>query len=107
MISYELAKQLKDAAFPQDGKGLCIHDNTVSPSQHYYAPTLEELIEACGKPFGQLFQFDLDKATEGRWGAVAQLPYWENVEGECVRVDASTPTEAVARLWLALSTKTV
>jgi len=52
-----------------------------------YAPTLEELIEACGENFGSL-----DKQHDG-WLASA------NFGQTCF---AKTPVEAVAHLWLAL-----
>jgi hypothetical protein len=56
-VDYELAKILMDAGFPQSGKGRLIG----SPNKlvwrsddRVYVPTLEELIEACGKNFGSL-----------------------------------------------------
>lgn len=52
-------------------------------------PTLEELIEACG----DTVFFDLVKCKDG-WVATDHY----------LRGDGVTPTEAVARLWLALNT---
>ena len=89
-MDYELAKSLMDAGFPQIGKGSLIGspDKLVWRSgDRVYVPTLEELIEACGKNFGSL-----DKQHDG-WLAYA------NYDQSCF---AETPTEAVARLWLAL-----
>jgi len=79
-----------DAGFPQIGKGRLIG----SPNKlvwrtgdRVYVPTLEELIEACGKNFGAL-----DKEHDG-WLASA------NCDQSCA---GETPAEAVARLWLLL-----
>jgi hypothetical protein len=104
-MTYELARQLKDAGFPQ---GLTEHqygwieahqafeldngDMTVGVS----APTLEELIEACGEKFENL--------TQGTYRGKRQ--WWVNWEqgGEPEAV-GFTPIEAVAKLWLALNGK--
>ncbi len=101
-MNYELAKELKDAGFPQTGKGEVLqnHLSRRPITTHYlvdeaYAPTLEELIEAC----------------------TALIPEDENVQVYCFKKEATawtrkghthvgkTPTEAVARLWLALNKK--
>ena len=89
-VNYELAKRLMDAGFPQIGRGRLIG----SPKKlvwrsgdRVYVPTLEELIEACGKNFGSL-----DRRHDG-W--LAHASYDQSSFGE-------TPVEAVARLWLAL-----
>ena len=89
-MDYDLAESLMDAGFPQIGKGRLIG----SPNKlvwrsddRVYVPTLEELIEACGKNFGSL-----DK-RHGGWLASA------NYDQSCF---AETPAGAVARLWLAL-----
>jgi hypothetical protein len=107
MISYELAKQLKDAGFPQAGHGGFA---TISPTREEnmrvlvgeepqrdraYIPTLEELIQACGDKFWSL-ERDLD--PDEIWGA-----YPANEIGDGPPAFGSTPTEAVARLWLALN----
>jgi hypothetical protein len=91
MISPELAKQLKDAGWPQDhdcidgkqigdliGGCLCI------PMQ----PTLEELIEACGSK-----NFQLTADANGTWTAQSFITATSGT--------GSTPEEATARLWLA------
>ena len=84
-IDYELAKELKDAGFPES-EGQRIHDHTVNPPLHYYLPTLEELIEACIDD-----KFLLIHDEDG-W-------YAENKPGMSPS-DCKTPLEAVARLWL-------
>ena len=119
-MNYKLAKQLKDAGFPQFGNGFAlIPDNipvgdgtpeeieedgtmTVIDWQNYiyntslhseemmYQPTLSELIEACGKLHG-LFR-DRERNCWVAWT--------RNPEIDC---DGKTPEEAVAKLWLKLN----
>lgn len=114
-MKYELAQQLKDAGFPQKGWGLWwnwVVSSSVNPGEQFatrddhwmlspghwesadatycYAPTLEELIEACGDRLGRVAQW------ENGWSAVTPFgPDMHDVMGE-------TAEEAVARLWLAL-----
>src|SRR6476661_8877450 len=61
-MDYDLAESLMNAGFPQLGKGRLIG----SPNKlvwrsgdRVYVPTLEELIEACGKNFGALDKQDV------------------------------------------------
>jgi hypothetical protein len=104
-MEYKLAKELDEAGFPQlKGKSF------VSRVSGYRIPTLEELIEACVEK-GQL---SLNYHGQGKW--IARIGYFiestpdQKMKGypqmaqHCV-VEASTPTEAVARLWLALNKK--
>ena len=86
-----LAKELKDAGFhfewPPD------EFNTGDT----FFPALEELIEACDKDFDCL-----------RLGGVTQVLEWQSWAFDHVwrqphYTTGSTPTEAVARLWLALN----
>lgn len=87
-MNYDLAKELKDAGFPQieseaptgigDGKGNACR-----------LPTLSELIEACGDSFHALGHIGKE------WQAVANNGLMRN--------EAKTPEEAVARLWLVLN----
>lgn len=87
-MNYELARELKDAGFPQEVTAQydasTYHDNT-------YLPTLRELIEAVLKGRGGLV-LHLNVQFES---AVAGLEGWYE--------DGSTPEEAVAKLWLALN----
>ena len=105
-MNYELAKQLKDAGFPQGGqweKWLCncaisktrqyskVHDwNTehCPPKEAIYVPTLEELIEACG--VGTQLHYHSARSTAMSSQVIGMF-------------HERTPTEAVARLWLALN----
>ena len=85
-ISYELAKELKDAGFPKyRDKELTIVDGVfINP------PALSELIEACGEEFMQLH-----KIREDHWWA-------GDIAEEGKYASGKTPEEAVARLWLKL-----
>lgn len=103
-MNYALAKELKDAGFPQgeyvrcrcmfpeerkgsDGKAKLVYSHD-EPS--VYVPTLSELIEACGDDFNSLVQRNAHQC----WGAMGTGHYDER---------GPTPEEAVARLWLALN----
>jgi hypothetical protein len=94
-MNYELAKQLKDAGFPQQ-------ENSYQAIQTYpaknagvipYYPSLSELIEACGDRFNSVC-----REPDGMWWAD-----WESKPLELEGDRATTPEEAVARLWLALN----
>ena len=98
-MKYELAKELEKAGFLQGGKGTWMYptDAIVARSvSRVYVPTLEELIEAC-VALSQDGNFHL-YAMSGMWGAST---CWKHKKDE--RGNGSTPTEAVARLWLALN----
>ena len=105
MITYELAKQLKEAGFPQDkfcsGTIREFDKNGCSPSNnrycncngenHYLDPYLHFLIEACGESFGGL-ERELNGDSwlaDKRFGSDAVI--------------GDTPEEAVAKLWLKLT----
>jgi hypothetical protein len=100
-MDYNLAKQLKDAGFPQvqpHSSSLDFGDCT--------NPTLSELIEACGESFLAL--------QHTSFHPVMPIPKesmpkeWAAMGGENVGTHFSyqqhgyAPEEAVARLWLAL-----
>jgi hypothetical protein len=103
----ELARQLNGAGFPNiqdlqhrqgrefltpDG-GISIYSvGEVAPTENWFIPTLFELIAACGEKF---FSLILDC---GKWRCTA-LGY------EGYDDLYSTPSEAVAGLWLALNKK--
>lgn len=115
-MNYEIARELKNAGFPQrfkDGRYYPEKDLTFEEAQtaHLFLderrrgtpeselevsklvsiPNLSELIEACGDDFGYLKRYTAD----GVWEAGA-------FEGEG---DGQTPEEALARLWLDLNKK--
>ena len=88
-MNYELAKQLKDAGFPQLTFGRWGADAA--------DPDLEELIEACGNGF-----IAIVRADDGS-------EYFATARGDAMfppRHVGATPTEAVAMLWLALNKPT-
>ena len=92
-MTYELAKQLKDAGFPLNMSDHleCVYNKTeFIDGIWYHVPTLSELIEACG---------------------TCQLNWYADAKHAQALADGnigegSTPEEAVANLWLALNTKT-
>lgn len=113
-MTYELCKKLKDAGFPQTGKGELyeteegrLSREKMGPidsvgtylTQVVYFPTLSELIEACGNKFEAFERHEHAQGT--KWCAVGYI------DGEDdVRVfTEKTPEEAVANLWLALNKK--
>jgi hypothetical protein len=68
-MHYELAKELKDAGFPQkhhyDEQG---RRNDFCEPEVVSNPTLEELIEACGEDFGNLsFQVPTNDPSASHW----------------------------------------
>jgi hypothetical protein len=109
-IDYELAKQMKDAGFPQhivEGSFYWIvspvrkaprrfcwgGDGEDKPYGEYVLePTLEELIEACGENIEALTHEHSHAGNS--WVASA---FHISAHGRGL-----TPAEAVARLWLAL-----
>ena len=115
-MEYKLAKQLKEAGFPQ-GRGKHIFDRDKKRKEKItgknigvleipikgglcYVPTLSELIEACGDEFRAL-RLDSSMKTEN------------NEQWACDRVEhgvfetfiGKTPEESVARLYIKLNKK--
>jgi hypothetical protein len=98
-MDYELAKQLKEAGFPQREvrfKGTEAIRDMLGPDE----PTLDELIEACGKELKGKENFRFTLRYETTW--VASYTWYEEDELSC---EGSTPEEAVTKLWLALNKK--
>jgi hypothetical protein len=109
-MTYELAKQLKDARFPQDlklgdwcweglnmgGGGpykwqkLTDEVENLATGELLKIPTLSELIAACGA-----IPFSLK-------GGDYDIHYWWIAEAKEKRERGESPEEAVAKLWLAL-----
>lgn len=94
-MTYELAKKLKDAGYPQKNKYFC--DGCANPkcaineyenAKPDYQPSFSELIEACGY---------VSLEGEGDdWTASDMIMSIQK---------GSTPEEAVANLWLELNKK--
>ena len=110
-MTYELAKQLKDAGFKQDyilGQWACEHglDKLMENSCNcygemlFYAPSLSELIEACGDCLSHI------KKWGGYWWAVSHCGHPEHeFGGNNLEEQGVTPEESVAKLWLELNKK--
>lgn len=116
MISYELAKQLKDAGFPQISHAFYtvvegekpmyghLTEICTEPFKSVAAPSLEQLIEACGGVFERLSRTDYTKEPKS-------IEEWEAYSIYIKKDDTSfigygkTPEEAVANLWLELHKK--
>ena len=98
-MNYDLGKQLRDAGFPQGGKGAWAFppDAVLArTNDRVYLPTLSDLIEACGNVFHAL-----RRSAHGRWQAFSAT----DREGVMEIGVGDTPDDAVARVWLTLRTK--
>jgi hypothetical protein len=93
----ELVKELKYAGFPlrhnECDSVECRCDIEIIDGG-WIVPTLSELIEACGKPFAMDTEY-----PEVNW--IAWKPSTKT-DKRMLNGKGPTPTEAVARLWLAL-----
>lgn len=126
-ISYELAKRLKEAGFPQDNSQWILYTldtPSIEVSQKDYyalrssdlgklpvgqilaAPTLSELIEWCGDEFASLcqgFAFQ-EKPEDGKiW--FCKHRFWSSLDPDEVNKNIkfySSPEEAVAELGIAM-----
>ena len=89
-MDFELARELKQAGYPQGGDGQWIPFPRIIPTEMFYVPTLEELIEACDASNFML------QENGGEWtaGHAEENEAW-----------GKTPTATVAKLWLALKSK--
>ena len=94
-MDYKLAKQLKDAGFPQNSAGAFIFKDNIPKKEPVLVPILSKLIEACGDRFFRLVNFNGD--SDATWQSEAH-----NFEGHG---QGKTPEEAVAKLWLKLNKK--
>lgn len=93
-MDHELLRQLRDSGYPLKPypEWAAAKDGPMAPE--FISPTLEELIKACGDAF-----YRLDRTPIGTWCAFGA----EMIDDGA----GDTPTEAVARLWLALNLKGV
>lgn len=123
-MTYELAKRLKEAGFPQSEnnvygtvgvynlragsncpKNFSNDCDKECQDNHIYFPTLEELIEACGDRLYSIMRSsgtDINGVIQHTWCAEARDPENDQII-DCA--DYPTITEAVANLWLALKGK--
>lgn len=99
MITYELAIKLKDGGFPlieaNGSFGITVSQDETEYFEYpnlgdlWWKPTLSELIEACG-------EYITLTHVGPNWRA------WKGAQSDC---DGSTPSEAIANLWLELNKK--
>jgi hypothetical protein len=70
-MNYELARELKEAGFPQKGGHYICADGSEYPYPYdeaaAYIPNLEELIEACGERFNFL------RLVRNKWQATSTI----------------------------------
>ena len=122
-MDYKLAKELKDAGFPQEPNGqvdevfgdtrhseyILWKEDACSPTviagtddykngirrgdNLVKRPTLSELIEACGDEFKKMWRH-----SDGSWSAFSGTRSQKNI----LKSSGATPEIAVAKLWLAL-----
>lgn len=99
-MDYELCKELKTVGFPfkswsDTPSEQVVWDDTEIPISA--EPTLSELIEACGDIFGGVHRLQIDG-----W-----IAFIFDIEDSTRQVEAKgkTPSEAVARLYIALHKK--
>jgi hypothetical protein len=99
-MTYELAKQLKDAGFPFNWG---VNGDTMLYDDF---PSLSELIEACGDKFvlhspkSKDINEEYYTPSETEWTAYSQTERFGTIIYK-----GSTPEEAVANLWLKLNEK--
>lgn len=94
-MTCELAKQLKDAGFPGE---IVMGQSTDGLPPIVIAPTLEELIEACGEDFYSLQKIGDSFVVMPAFPAkISDSKIWKTL--------CPSAREAVAHLWLALNTK--
>src|SRR3954466_7890291 len=108
MITYELARQLKDAGFHQRTTGERINPkgelewsgcwDSENEGDYVHFPTLSELIEACREDFMSCGRYVHPKLHEHPFFAQGKLTH-----GKTQTHKAKSIEEAVARLWLAIS----
>ena len=124
-MNYELAKQLKEAGFPQIGEGnmwllddpklfedernqtvsvitrdFYVHSTAIRKNEFgvdVYIPTLEELMEACESE-----KNSLSLGYGGIWRCSVETGF-KNGAFIQIKADGKTPSEAVAKLWLELN----
>jgi len=101
-MNYELAKQLKEAGFPQiygnfQTKDGCVYERASKNRAH--VPTLSELIDACGEDLDSLNRHNGDCECEED-----DCEYqWDALNRTLEYAPGKTPEEAVAKLWLKLN----
>jgi hypothetical protein len=90
-MNYKLLKKLKKAGYSMERAIYSFDIKECLP-----APTLSELIEACGDEFESIHK---EENKNDNWAAVGF------VKGKATQINGKTHKEAVAKLWLALNKK--
>jgi len=117
-MNYKLAKQLKEAGFPEvecdckatesNPEGICRY---MGSDKLCHTPTLSEIIKACGNDFESLniVKKEMPFRKTISWRAYpTEEAYFSKIGGDC-EVDCcgyetgETPEDAVAKLWLKLN----
>ena len=103
-ISFELAKELKEAGWPQNIHGDGVLQEHETPRwETAAAPSLSELIDECA-PDDEVYDLYLSGSkTRSEWEAFHAD--YTAIPKSGTQVEGTTPEEAVARLWLALQTR--
>lgn len=99
-MTYELAKELKDAGFPNSEAWEDVRGQTCIKDAHGFyqsVPDLCELIEACTKEPSAFILYI--RGDTQKWYASSSMG-----KSSADDVEGSTPEEAVAKLWIALNT---
>lgn len=94
-MTYELAKQLEEAGFPQKVTGSYVGKGSGLKREQVRIPTLTELVEACGKGF-------LSLVRKSHWEVYGCQQFEGGMQ---LFTEGSSPEEAVAKLWLELNKK--
>ena len=115
-MTYETAKKLKEAGFPQEDPrrtpvtitNETLHEFLMRARWDCYLPTLSELIEACGDNMIALQKGEqLTADVKSGWEAVSRwIDYYPpEIDERFPFGKGETQEEAVANLWLALNEK--
>lgn len=102
MIDYELAKKLKDAGFEHVPVFMSTNAGLSATSEYIYYPTLEELIEACGKTYKEgevTYEFVLLWIDDTWYAGYSDK---DHTRPKIKDGKGTTPEEAVTRLYLSL-----
>ena len=109
-MNFKLARELEENGFPKKG---CNWDysHEHDKGQFVYFPNLSELIEACGDDILGLNRTHDDSGEPNGWVADTHTCSCDCGKDNCLNFkweheSGATPTEAVARLWLAIKTNT-
>lgn len=99
-MTYELAKKLKTAGFPQKGNGQWMSDYWKEGEKYIiqalYVPTLSGLIEACGEQFYSIV------FREKEWVSFG----FPTGSAKVIEISGQTADEVVANLWIKLQSAT-